>query len=155
MPVTKSNRDRVNEREQRDVVREDRPRRIPVSGNRDVLTVHNKEDGFVYRWVLDTGNRIERFKQGGYEVAPDNGLLVGDARLGTTNEHGASVTAKGLDGQPLVLMRIKAEWHQEDQDAKESEIKQMEGSIERLGQRGGLDPEGTYGRITVGDKPNY
>ena len=28
-------------------------KRVPVSGNRDVTTVHGLEKGYRYRWVLD------------------------------------------------------------------------------------------------------
>ena len=149
MAATKA---RTAGREDRELTREQRPTRIPVSGNRDVLTVYNKEDGYFYRWVLDRGNRIEIFKQGGYEVAPDNGLMVGDARLATTNEHGSAVIAKGHDGQPLVLMRIKKEWYDEDQDAKSEEIEAMENSMKSANQN---RADGKYGSFYMGDKPSY
>lgn len=149
MPATKA---RAAGREDRELTREKRPTRVPVSGNRDVLTVYNKEDGFVYRWVMDRGNRVELFKQGGYEIAPDIGLLVGDARLATTNEHGSAVIAKGHEGNPLVLMRIKKEWYTEDQETKAEEIDAMDASMKRAAQD---RTDGKYGSFYMGDKPNY
>jgi len=149
MPAKKS---RTIGREERELTRDKRPTRTPVSGNRDVLTVYNKEDGFVYRWVLDRGNRVEIFKQGGYEVAPDSGLVVGDARLATTNEHGASVIAKGHEGQPLVLMRIKKEWYQEDQDVKQEEVEATDKAMKEA-RRNRAD--GQYGSFYMGDEPSY
>jgi hypothetical protein len=141
--MPKGQRDRVLQREDRDVKREDtRPDRIPVSGNRDILTVHNKEKGFVYRWVLDVGNRIPKFQQGGYEVAPDNGILVGDARTGVPTQYGSAVVATSKDGQKLVLMRIKEEWFNEDQNAKEDSLRATEDSMSELG-------EGQYGSTGI------
>lgn len=140
-------RERLIKREERDIKREEaRPERIPVSGNRDILTVKNKEAGFVYRWVLDTGNRLVKFRQGGWEVAPDNGLVVGDARIGTVSQEGSAVTASAGNGQVLVLMRIKEEFYNEDQDYKERNIQEMEGEIENLG---GNASDGRYGKVRI------
>ena len=136
---------RVLEREQRDVQREEnRPTRIRVSGNRDILTVFNKEDGFCYRWVLDQGQRIPKFKLGGYELAPGDGLIVGDARTGVASPHGSAVVSVGKDGSQLFLMRIKEEWYKEDQDAKEDEIR---ANLETMSQLG----EGQYGSVGIID----
>lgn len=128
-------------RAKRDVT-ESRPRRIPVSGNRDILTIRNKEDGFNYRWVLDQGMRVPKFIDGGYEVAPDNGLIVGDARTGVPTQYGSAITATSKEGSTLVLMRIKSEWFKEDQEAKEEELKQTELSMSQL-------EEGQYGSTGI------
>jgi len=54
-----------------------RPQRVPVSGRRDVLTVTDKDEAFVYRWVNDTQGRIDQFLAGGYELVQDD-VKVGD-----------------------------------------------------------------------------
>lgn len=141
--MTKVQRERVLEREDRDVKRtESRPRRVPVSGNRDILTVYNKEPGFVYRWVQDVGSRVNKYIQGGYEVAPDNGLIIGDARTGVASPHGSAIVATSKDGSTLILLRIKDEWYKEDQDSKEAEIEANEETMAELG-------EGQYGSVGI------
>lgn len=114
--------------------------RVPVSGNRDVLTVDGKEDGFVYRWVLDQRNRVQKFKRGGYEVVTDE-VVVGDVRAGVPTPTGSPVTADS-GGETLYLMRIRKEYYDEDQAAKEREVSAVEQAM-------GLDVDGRYGKINI------
>lgn len=135
--------ERILKREHRDIQRtEDRPKRVPVSGNRDILTVQNKEKGFHYRWVMDRGMRVSKFIQGGYEIAPDHGLIVGDARVGVSSQYGSTVVSTSQDGSNLVLMRIKQEWYDEDQEAKAQAIIESEEAMAELG-------EGQYGTTGI------
>lgn len=115
-------------------------KRIPVSGNRDILTVDGKEEGFVYRWVLDLGNRIEKFKRGGWELVTHE-VSVGDARIGTPSSQGSNVEAVSGD-RKLILMRIPETYYQEDQDSKEAELLAIEESM-------GKDVDGAYGKIGI------
>lgn len=114
--------------------------RVPVSGNRDVLTVDGKEDGFHYRWVLDKGNRISKFKRGGYEVVTHD-VSVGDARVGTPSPTGTPVVAD-TGSDKLYLMRILLEYYKEDQDAKEAQTRALEESM-------GKNLDGRYGDIKI------
>lgn len=118
-------------------------KRIPVSGNRDVLTVDGKEEGFQYRWVLDLGNRVEKFKRGGWEVVTHD-VLVGDARAATPSALGTVTQATSGD-RKLILMRIPSEYYKEDQDSKESNIKALEESM-------GKNVDGAYGSIRIDRK---
>lgn len=114
--------------------------RIPVGGNKDILTVDGKEDGYVYRWVLDKGNRVLKFKKGGYEVVTHE-VTVGDARAGTSSPAGSPVVAD-TGSNKLYLMRILTEYYKEDQDSKESGIRALEESM-------GKDVDGSYGKIKI------
>jgi hypothetical protein len=117
-------------------------KRVPVSGNRDILTVLGKEDGYMYRWILDIGNRIQKFEKAGYEIVTHD-VQVGDARVGTPEGLGSAVeAAAGGGNQRLVLMRIPEEYYREDQEAKEANIRALEASM-------GKDVEGTYGSIGI------
>lgn len=121
-------------------------KRVPISGNRDILTVYGKEDGYVYRWVLDTGNRTKKFQNAGYEFVTHD-VTVGDARVGTAEGLGSIVEAlSGNSNQKLVLMRILEEYYKEDQQSKEAEILALEGGM-------GKDVTGTYGKISLERKP--
>ena len=115
--------------------------RIPVSGNRNILTVEGKEEGFVYRWVLDIGNRVAKFKRGGWEVVSHD-VEVGDARVATPSPTGSVVEAVSGGDRKLVLMRISELYYKEDQAAKESELSSLETSM-------GKSQEGGYGKIDI------
>lgn len=121
-------------------------KRVPIGGNRDILTVYGKEDGWHYRWVLDVGNRTRKFQKAGYEFVTHE-VLVGDARSGTPEGLGSAVEAlSGNGSQKLVLMRIKQEYYNEDQEAKELETKALEAGM-------GKELSGTYGKIELERKP--
>lgn len=119
-----------------------RKARVRVSGNRDVLTVLGKEPGFVYRWVLDIGSRLDKFLRAGYEIVTHT-VEVGDARAAVPSQIGSGTYAlSGNADKKLVLMRIKEEYYKEDQDAKEAEIAAIEASM-------GKDVEGSYGKVEI------
>ena len=134
------------EKIQREVNRERKVDRVPISGNRDILTVYGKKPGFVYRWVKDVGNRIARFKQAGYELETDPDILVGDARAAVAAPMGSPIIAdanlNSNGGEKLYLMRIPEEFYKEDQAAKEANLTAMEAGM-------GKDVEGSYGKIEL------
>lgn len=115
--------------------------RVPVSGNRNVLTVEGKEEGFVYRWVLDLGNRVAKFKRGGWEMVTHD-VEVGDARVATPSSLGSLIEATSGGDRKLVLMRISELYYKEDQDSKETELRTLEDSM-------GKSQEGGYGSVNI------
>lgn len=122
-----------------------RPRRTPINGTRQVLTVRerDKDPEFVYRFVNDTGDRIEQFKEMGYEPVTDSNVQVGDKRVATVRAEGSVVTASVGGGVKAVLMKQKKEWYNEDQAAKQAQVDELEGSIKSTAL------EGSYGKISV------
>lgn len=126
--------------------------RVPLHGmHRDVLTVQGKDKAFVYRWVKDvdeTGQRIFRFKEAGYEFAPSNGLTIGEHSVYKSDKVSSAIVRRssGTDGQWLYLMRIKREWYDEDQAAKLDYIKERKGEL--IAQK---DAPGFYGDLRIGD----
>ena len=105
-----------------------RPKRVPVSGHRDILSVQDKDPNYVYRWVLDDNNRIERYKQGGYEVVVDP-LKVGQESVNSGTQLGSEVTKYAGQGKTLVLMRLSKEWYDADQAAKQEAVNASEAEI--------------------------
>ena len=108
----------------------DRPRkRIPISV-RNVLKWDNIEEGYKYRFVNDIENRIEQFKEAGYE-AVESPNVVGDQRSpGDPSPLATHVEKSVGGGTKAVLMRIRNEWYEEDQRDKQSEIDDVERSMD-------------------------
>lgn len=132
----------TNTRERANRTIDPRPERVPVSGNRDILTVHGKEKGYEYRWVIDVGDRVNRFKRGGWEIANHDGISVGTSRV--QGGDGSVITAHATKGtgDKLVLMRIREEYYKEDQMAKENNLLALEASM-------GKEVDGGYGKIQI------
>lgn len=122
---------------------ERRVRRTPISGHRNVLTVVGKEAGYQYRFVNDAGDRVESFKEDGWEVVPAKDVRIGDKRVGAPTTTGSAAEASVGQGQKAVLMRIKQEWYDEDQAAKQAHVQQTEEAMKEKA----LD--GTYGKFEV------
>lgn len=111
-----------------------RPKRTPI-GQRNVLTVDRKEPGFVYRFVNDVNERIEAFKQNGWEVVPAKDAKIGDKRVEQTSTEGSAALVSVGGGTKSCLMRIPEDWYKEDQDAKQAEIKRLEQTMKDDAQR--------------------
>lgn len=116
--------------------------RTPVGGARDILTVHGKDPNFVYRWVIDSPGRIQRFVEGGYEVVQED-LEVGQKTVDRGSKLGSAVTKAGGSGQTLVLMRIPKEWYDEDQLAKQAQIDALEATMKSEAE------QGNYGSVQI------
>jgi hypothetical protein len=127
------------------VVRE-RKKRTPVGGARDILTVPLKDPNYEYRWVVDSPGRIQRFKDGGWEVDTDN-VDIGQRTVDRESRIGSAVTKASGDGRTLVLMRIPKEWYDEDQKAKSDRLDALDGTMRQDAK------EGRYGVLEVGRKP--
>ena len=148
------NRKNTTENRQTD----NKPKRVPVSGIRDILTVYGKESEFEYRFVVDTtenGSRIAKFKRGGWELAPaetkDGDMVIGEESVYKSDKHGSIVAISTGGGKHSYLMRIKKEWYTEDQEAKQDQIDEVEEVINRHGTAdGGF--AGQYGSVSIGRK---
>lgn len=119
-----------------------RPTRTPVGG-RNRLTVRGKDPNYVYRIVNDTEDRILQFQEGGYEVVESEGTQVGDKRASKASALGSAQTFPVGKGTTGVLMRIKKEWYEEDQKAKQDRVDASEATIKQKA----LD--GTYGSLNI------
>ena len=119
-----------------------RVRRTPV-GTRNVLTVSGQEAGYHYRVVNDTGDRIQRFLDAGYELVQQKDVVVGDRRVNSASAEGTNAQVSVGGGQKAYVMRIKDEWRQEDERAKQAEVDSLEASTKAKA----LD--GTYGKLEI------
>lgn len=121
-----------------------RVRRTPV-GTRNKLTVYGKEPGYHYRIVndVDDGARIQEFLEAGYEFVPAKDVKVGDKRIEATSSEGTNAQVHVGGGQKAFVMRIKQEWYDEDQAAKQRQLDELESTTREKA----LD--GTYGKFDI------
>ena len=124
----------------------ERPVRIPVSGERNILTVVGKDPNYVYRWVNDAeaGMRIDRFKAGGWEVVEKEAVKVGDKVVDQGTGVGSVTTRYVGQGTTAVLMRIPKEWYDEDQEAKQAKLDEIDDAM-----RAEALAPGSYGSLSL------
>jgi hypothetical protein len=121
---------------------ERRVRRTPI-GQRNVLTVTGKEPGYQYRIVNDSGDRVQEFLDNGWEAVQAKDVRIGDKRLESTSTVGTVATASVGKGEKAVVLRIRDDWYQEDQAAKQAHVAQTEAAMKDKA----LD--GTYGKLEL------
>lgn len=107
-----------------------RPKRTPISG-RNILTVKGKEPGYEYRIVNDAGDRIEMFKDAGWELVDSKDVTVGDRRVDRTTSEGSKAQVSVGQGTKAFVMRIPKEYYDEDQAAKNKQIDALEESMKK------------------------
>lgn len=104
-----------------------RPKRTPIS-KRNILSVEGKDPNYHYRIVNDTGDRIQAFKDAGYETVLASDVRIGDKRINSATPEGSVAQVSVGGGQKALLMRIPKEWYEEDQATKQTEINRLEQS---------------------------
>lgn len=119
--------------------------RIPISGNRDILTVKGKDNGFVYRWVNDKDGRIETFKAAGYETVDSPDIEIGVEGVKTGSNLGSTVSKSVGQGTTAYLMRIEKEYYKEDKLAKAKAVDAKEASLNEHAR----ELSGRYGSIDI------
>lgn len=113
-------------------------KRIPLGVPRQKLSLDKKDPNYNYRWINDTGDRIQQAQEAGYEfvkrgstsapgvadVVPQNtDLGTNTSKVVGTTESGAPLTA--------YLMRLKKSFFEEDKKAKAQQIDEMERGLRR------------------------
>lgn len=109
----------------------ERTRRAPIAGARNVLRVEGKDPAYEYRIVNDTGDRIAQFEGQGYEIVSDRTVKVGDRRVANPTAEGSPVQISVGGGNKAYLMRIKKEWYEEDQQAKQAHVNESEAAMKQ------------------------
>jgi len=120
-----------------------RPTRTQV-GRRNVLTVNGKEAGYQYRIVNDEGSRVDSFKDAGWEVVLNSDVQVGDKRVNQTTSVGSAAVQSVGPNLKGVVMRIREDWYNEDQEAKLRLIDETESTTRRDALNGA-----DYGDISI------
>ena len=115
--------------------------RAGINGRRNKLTITGKEPGYTYRIVNDDDDRIMDLQERGYEIVT-HAATVGDKRVGTPKKEGSPVQIRVGGGLTAYLMRIKNEWYEEDQAAKQIEVNDLENSLKS-------DSNSDYGKLDI------
>jgi hypothetical protein len=119
-------------------------KRIPL-GTRNVLTAPKKV-GFVRRFVNDKGDRIESFKDAGWNIADDK-VQVGDPKIGRAGSLGSLTNPHVGGGQRAVLMEIPEGLYNEDRAVSQAKITKIENEIKRTSKNPGRD--GLNGEVSI------
>lgn len=123
-----------------------RTKRIPL-GDRDVLTVDGISEAdrkaYVYRWVNDTGDRIQKLYDAGYDFVGKDGKVAGDPNVDAAKGV-SSVLSKGVGGGiTAYLMRQPREIWEADRkkrvDDKTDELEAAMKNPRQPGQYGGIE----------------
>lgn len=102
-----------------------RVKRNPIAG-RNRLSVHNKDDNYVYRIVNDVDDRIDAFKENGWEPVLAKDTKIGDKRVETSGPTGSVAEISVGNDTKAIVMRIKKEWFEEDQKTKQAQVDAIE-----------------------------
>lgn len=128
-----------------------KPKRVPVSGLRDIMTVLNKDTDYVYRWVVDLderGGRILTYERAGYSLVESDSVEVGADAVYKTRQEGSIVRLPTGGGKFSYLMRINKAWYKQDQKAKQDAIQETEDAIMRTRDSSDKD-SGQYGKVKI------
>lgn len=123
--------------------RSDRPKRVPINGYRDILSVQGQEAGFHYAWVRD--DLVPRFESGAYEFVT-HAVTVGDRKINSASQIGSKISIAGGNGRTLYLMRVLQEYYDEDMEAYNADIDAKEAAMfQQLNSKEG----GRYGEVQI------
>lgn len=119
-----------------------RVKRIPV-GTRNILTVDGKDPNYHYRIINDTADRVQQFLDAGYEIVDAKNHKIGDKRAGQATPEGSVAQISLGQGDKGYLVRIKKEWYEEDQAAKQAKVQAIEDTTKQKALNG------TYGKLDI------
>lgn len=127
--------------------RAERPSRVPLYEQRNQLTLKDKDDGLVYRFVNDKSDRIYKFQRAGWEHVTTKHMEVGDYEVEPHQELGNVICRQvNSDGTKAYLMCLPKELYNEDQARKQEENDRLEEAMEEETKK---QAEGLYGEMNV------
>lgn len=110
-----------------------RVRRTPI-GRRNRLTVENRDPNYHYRIVNDVDGRVQDMIDLDYEIDPTT--TVGDKRVDTPSPLGSAKQISVGGGIKAVVMRKRKDWYEQDQAEKQSQIDDLEASMNEAAKSG-------------------
>jgi hypothetical protein len=123
--------------------RSERPKRVPINGLRDKLSVQGMEPGWHYIWIRD--DEVYRFEMGGYEKVTHD-VTVGDRHINTAGQIGSAVTYPGGNGVTLHLFRCLDEVYQAELDSIHQQVDEGEAAMKA---QLNSNTDGRYGKVEI------
>ena len=145
MTVERKEVDRPSE-----VNRSERPKRTPIHGTRDILSVKGLLPGRHYLWVNDDGGNVDRHLGARYAFT-EHDVIVGDKKINAASQVGGRISIAAGNGVTAYLMWCTDEDYQEELDLLHAEVDERERSMkEALNSKN----DGRYGQVDIGsNKP--
>ncbi|MCR4308167.1 MAG: hypothetical protein NUV80_06430 [Candidatus Berkelbacteria bacterium] len=104
------------------------PQRTSISGTRNRLTVKNQDPAYFYRVVNDVDDRVEIFRELGYEVVMKD-IKVGDKNAVDGTKLGTPVSVPVGGGMKAIVMRCPREIYDARQKDKADVIQTQEDAL--------------------------
>ncbi|MBT8449326.1 MAG: hypothetical protein KJO69_06530 [Gammaproteobacteria bacterium] len=127
--------------------RTERPRRVPMSGQRMRMHIEeeDKDPNYHYGWINDTSGLIQRAKRAGYEnVLVSEIPSWGELGVDSANSTSSVISMKVGPDTTAYLMKQPMEYYEEDQAATKAITDSREADMKKeLNSR----QEGTYGKV--------
>jgi hypothetical protein len=123
----------------------EQPRKRVKLGTRNILSAPKKA-GFVRRFVNDTGDRVQMFKEAGWNTVDDVNQ-VGDPKLGQVSSIGSGANPHVGGGQRAVLMELPEELYSADRAESQASITKVENEMKRNSKAEGKD--GLSGSVEI------
>mgnify|MGYP001567928756 CR=1 FL=1 len=123
--------------------RSDRPKRVPINGYRNILSVMGQEPGWHYCWVNE--DKVPRYEQAAYEFVTHD-VIVGDRRINAASQIGGKVSLSVGNQSTAYLMRVLQEYYDEDMAAMHREVDKQDAGMQSDLNSGS---DGTYGNVKI------
>ena len=123
----------------------EQPRKRVKLGTRNILSAPQRP-GFVRRFVNDTGDRVQMFKEAGWNTVDDVNQ-VGDPKLGKPSLIGSGANPHVGGGQRAVLMELPEDIYSADRAESQAEITKIENEMKRNSKSEGKD--GLSGSVEI------
>ena len=143
-------RPKIEEDRPSKIDRSERPKRVPINGHRDVLSVQGKEAGWHYCWVNE--DQVPRYEAGWYDFV-EHDVVIGDRKVNAASQIGHKISLAVGNGVTAYLMRCREEDYQADMKERDDEIAKSEQALKaRLNSK----EDGQYGKVDFSrERPKY
>lgn len=126
-----------------------RRERIPITEQKRIMNIPNKDESYVYRLVNDVEDNLYRFLKGGYEIVDKDGEdLSIDGRLQDPSWRQSAASQSVGGGITAYLVRIPREWYNEDQQKKQRYLDDKTANLARK-VIPGINDKNVYGEISI------
>jgi hypothetical protein len=131
-------------------------KRTPLSEQRRLMSF-DQEEGYTYRLVNDTFDRIPKFEQAGWVIVDRDGKEIDpDVRMQDSNWKQRARSQPVGEGKTGYMMKIPTKWYQEDVQRQQTLIDERESSFKsakRIRDEKNSSYE-AYGEVKIGHSLN-